>query len=413
MDNLTQVAKLFLAKSSQQERLRRTLLLHLLQTPDRRITVTFPIKRDNGDTEFITGYRVQYNNLLGPYKGGIRYHPHVTEEEVTQLAFLMTIKCALAQIPFGGGKGGVVVDPKKLSVKELEQVTQGYAREIWDIVGAYKDVPAPDVNTNPEIMRIFAQEYQRQLRRHNITMSKNERLAVITGKPVRQGGIAGRTEATALGGVFVLDTMLTNLKHKIGKTVAIQGFGNVGRHAAEILYSQGFKVVCVADSTATLYDSEGLNIPKIIALKETVKSFKDFPPTFTRTKEIVTIPVDILIPAALENAITKKNAALTKTKIILELANGPVSPEADRILEKNGVVVIPDVLANAGGVTVSFFEWQQNLEGSRWSKQKVYTKLKKYMQRATKTVLKTQVNYQTSLRNASIITALERLERKR
>lgn len=383
--------------------------------PDRVVTVSLPQKLDSGEIKTFTGYRVQHNDILGPYKGGLRYHQNVTMEEVKALSFWMTMKCAIVDIPFGGAKGGITVDPRLLSKKELESLTRLFAKRITPVIGPSVDVPAPDVNTTPEIMTWIMDEYSKSVGK--------ETPAVITGKPIDQGGSQGRTEATGLGGVYVLMEMLKRLgKNHEGMTVAVQGIGNVGYHAAYYLEKEGFKVVAVSDSKEAIYVKDGLNPEKTLACKQAkgmlsncycvgdvcdLKSGR-----ILRNEELLELDVDILIPAALENVIVAENADKIRAKIILELANGPVTDEADVVLNKNGVIVIPDVLANSGGVCVSYFEWYQNMHDEKWEKDAVFQKLKDQVERVTGEVYETSQEYKVSLRDGAYILALKRLQEK-
>ncbi|HEX8931969.1 MAG TPA: Glu/Leu/Phe/Val dehydrogenase [Patescibacteria group bacterium] len=407
-----------------------SLLLANLLEPERTITIALPYQKDNGEIAVTTGYRIQHNSLLGPYKGGIRYHPDVSMDEVKALACLMTIKNSLVSVPFGGGKGGITINPKELSQKELEQLTRLFTRRLGSCIGPEIDIPAPDVNTNPQIMAWLADEYAKFAKKHNLIKKGNEHQiqAVVTGKPVELGGSAGRTEATGLGGSYVLLHMLKKMnKNPKGMTVAIQGFGNVGFYAAKFLQEAGMKIVAVSDSKGGLYIPEGIaDIEQLNHCKKEsgklancycvgdhcsasnkvkVKG-KDVTP-----EELLELPVDILIPGALENVLQAKNAGKIKAKIILEMANTPTTLEADAILNERKITVIPDILANAGGVTVSYYEWYQNMHAEKWTRETVFAKLKKQMEKATDEVLVAQKNYKTSLREAAFIVALQRLEK--
>lgn len=390
------------------------LLLSELEEPDRIITTSLPIKRDSGAIETFTGYRVQHNNVLGPYKGGIRYHPHVSMDEVKALAFWMTMKCAVVNVPFGGGKGGITVDPKKLSEIELEALTKTFTKRLAHTIGPTIDVPAPDVNTNPKIMRWLVEEYSR--------IVKKKSPAVVTGKPVEEGGSLGRKEATGLGGYYVLMHTLKKLgKNPKGMTVAIQGFGNVGYHAAHFLNIEGMRIIAVSDSKEGIFVEKGLSPQKTLDCKKekgmlsgcycigSVCDMKNG--RQISNQDLLTLPIDVLVPAALENVITRENANQVQAKIVLELANGPVTNEADEILEKKGVVVIPDILANAGGVCVSYFEWKQNMEEESWTKETVYARLKKVMEDATDDVFSMQKKNASSLRDAAYMVALDRIQK--
>lgn len=391
------------------------LLLARLLEPDRIITVSLPMVMDNGTTRTFQGYRVQHNNILGPYKGGLRYHQNVSMDEVRALAFWMTMKCAVVNIPFGGGKGGIIVDPKTLSEKELERLSRLFIKRISPVIGPTMDVPAPDVNTNPTIMSWMVDEYS------HIVGKKTP--AVITGKPLSDGGSQGRTEATGLGGSYVLQSVLKYLKkNPKNMTVAVQGFGNVGYYIAYFLNQLGMRVVAVSDSKEGIYVSEGLNPETTLSCKKEkgylsgcycVGSVCDLKKGRKITnEELLKLPVDILIPAALENVITKSNANDIKAKIILEMANGPVTDDADVILEKKNVLVIPDILANSGGVATSYYEWYQNTHFAKWKKEFVFVKLKKQLSLATRDVLASMKHHQSSMRDAAYITALDRITKK-
>lgn len=389
------------------------LLLARLSQPDRTISVSLPMKMDNGEIKVFEGYRVQHNNILGPYKGGLRYHPHVSMDEVRALAFWMSMKCAVVDIPMGGGKGGITVNPKELSEKELKTLSQLFINRLATAIGPTIDVPAPDVNTNPTIMAWMVEEYSK------IVGKKTP--AVITGKPLNKGGSQGRTEATGLGGSFVLLETLRKLKRNPkGMTVAVQGFGNVGYYIAYFLEKAGMKVVAVSDSKEGIYVAEGLNPEMTLNCKKEkgflsgcycVGSVCDLKKGRKITnEELLELNVDVLVPAALENVITKDNAAKIKAKIILEMANGPVTDDADIILEKKDVLVIPDILANSGGVATSYYEWYQNIHKEKWSKKQVFTKLKKQMERVTGEVLTVQKKHKTSMRDSAYIVALTRIQ---
>jgi glutamate dehydrogenase/leucine dehydrogenase len=347
------------------------------------------------------GYRVQHNSARGPYKGGIRFHPQVDIDEVKALATWMSLKCAVADIPYGGGKGGVACNPKQMTPKELEAVSRGWAKAMAQHIGAWKDVPAPDVNTDGQIMAWILDEYEK-------IIGKQEPGA-ITGKPLELGGSLGRDKATSQGGFFVLrEAMKANkLKHN---TVAIQGLGNVGGWLAEILHNNKFKVVAVSDSRGGIYNEKGLDIPAVLKHKETTGAVLGFPGAKGITNDdILELNVEILAPSALENVITGANADKIKAKLILEMANGPTTPEADKILETKGIHVLPDILANSGGVTVSYFEWVQNLAGYYWDIDEVDKRLEKKMAKAFDDVHATAQKYKISYRLAANVLALERI----
>ncbi len=403
-------------------------ILEILSVPERTFLVNFPVKMDNGTIRLFEGYRVQHNSARGPYKGGIRYHPTADLDEVKTLAFLMMIKCAVSDIPMGGGKGGVKVDPKRLSEGELERMSRAYARAISDAVGPYKDVPAPDVNTNGQIMSWMVDEFRKfQLKNSKLQYKDNEILATFTGKPLDKGGSEGREEATGKGGLFVLQALLKKLKMADKElTVAVQGFGNVGFNIAKFLGEAGFKVMGLADSKGSILlakDSQkGFDPQTVLACKKEkgsvagcycVGSVCDL--KFGKTikdEELLELPVDILVPAALENVITADNASKIKAKIILEMANGPITPEADVILKKRGIPVIPDILANSGGVTVSYFEWKQNLENVHWTKNQVNEKLKEKMTKAVDAIWEISEKKKVDLRTAAYILAVQRIAEK-
>ena len=376
-----------------------------LRHPDRDIRVSIPVKMDDGTLRIFEGYRVEYNNAFGPYKGGIRYHQDTEINEVKALAFWMTIKCAVAGIPMGGGKGGITVDPKKLSKTELEALSRGWVRRMADNLGPRKDVPAPDVNTTPEIMAWMADEYGK------LTGEKTG--ATFTGKPLDKGGSEGRGPATGQGGFFVFDTLRADLGLPEKCSVVIQGFGNVGSNAAEIFAKNGHKVIAVSDSKSAILLEDGLDLEAVEQHKKQTGALRDFPGAKNISNaELLELPCDVLIPAAFENVITDANAGNVQAKVILELANGPITPEADEILFKKNIPVIPDVLANSGGVTVSYFEWDQNLKGERWSEADVIGKLKPMMEDASRQMFKRAKDNNTYLRMGAFILALERIQEK-
>ncbi len=380
-----------------------------LRQPNRDIRISIPVKMDDGSLKIFNGYRIQYNNSLGPYKGGIRYHKETEINEVKALAFWMTLKCAVVDIPMGGGKGGITVSPQNLSKGELERLSRGWVRGLSDVLGPYKDVPAPDINTTPEIMAFMADEYEK------ITGDKTG--ATFTGKPVDKGGSEGRGEATGLGGFYVFDALRAEVGLPQKCKVIIQGFGNVGGNAARIFSENGHTVVAVSDSKSAIWNKDGLDLKKVEAHKKKTGSLKDFSKIDSQTQNITNaqlllLPCDLLIPAAFENVITDENANKIKAKAILELANGPITPEADEILFKKNIPVIPDILANSGGVTVSYFEWEQNLKREHWTEKQVFEKLKPMMENASKKISEKAKKSKTSLRMGAFILALERIEEK-
>jgi glutamate dehydrogenase/leucine dehydrogenase len=347
--------------------------LDLLSVPRRSFTVSFPVKMTAGKTQMFTGFRVQYNDARGPSKGGIRFHPEMDEAHASELAFLMALKCAVVDIPFGGAKGGVVVDPLALTRRDLELVTRGYIRAIAAFMGPFKDIPAPDVYTDEQIMAWILDEYERIKREHVP--------AVVTGKPPELGGIAVRRYSTAMGGILVLDQALKDRGMSTrGLRVAVQGFGNVGENAARLLFERGHTVIAVSDVKGGILDPGGLDIPAVIEHKKRTGSVTGF----AGTKEITNAGLlvsdcDVLVPAALSNQLNESNAEAVKARIILELANAPTTSAADDIFFKRDIMLVPDILANAGGVVVSYFEWSQNLSNDTWPEAKVLDRLQKIM----------------------------------
>ncbi|RMG59281.1 MAG: Glu/Leu/Phe/Val dehydrogenase [Deltaproteobacteria bacterium] len=386
-----------------------------LKHPKRVIIVSVPVRKDDGTLEVYQGYRVQHDDTRGPTKGGIRFHPAVNLDEVMSLAFWMTFKCAVVNIPFGGGKGGVQVNPKELSRMEIERLSRSYIDAIADFIGPDSDIPAPDVYTNETIMGWMADQYN-IIRRSNVP-------AVITGKPTSLGGSEGRREATGRGGFYVAIELAKRLGLKPGEsTVAIQGFGNAAYPFARLMSEEGYRVVAVSDSKGGIYSEKGLNVEDIKRYRDESKhleavyydaSVKDFVKETSHThitnEELLELPVDLLVPAALENQITQENAHRVKAKNILELANGPVTSEADIILHERGIRVIPDILANAGGVVVSYFEWVQNRTGFYWTESEVNEKLAAIMKREASIVYQRAESLGISLRTAAYVVALERI----
>jgi glutamate dehydrogenase (NAD(P)+) len=376
----------------------------VLREPRREFTVHFPVHMDDGSVQVFTGYRVQHNLGRGPAKGGIRYHQDVSLDEVKALAMWMTWKCAVVGIPYGGGKGGVIVDPKRLSQKELEALTRRYFTEIEVLVGPEKDIPAPDVNTNAQIMAWMMDTYSMHAG-HTVP-------GVVTGKPISLGGSEGRNEATARGTVYCIIEAVRHLGIELPKaTVSVQGFGNAGSIAAKLITDEGATVVAVSDSTGGIHDPKGLDIPKVIAWKQEHGTVQGFPGAKDITNaEVLEVECDILIPAALENQITARNAGNIKARLIAEAANGPTTPEADEILFKSWkTFMIPDILCNAGGVTVSYFEWVQDLNRDHWSEQVVNEKLKEIMVRAFQEVLAVARREQVDMRTAAYLLAVKRV----
>jgi len=461
--------------------------IKLLEQPQRIINITIPVQTDNGQWKIFQGYRVQYNNFLGPYKGGIRFHPQVSLDEMKALSFWMAMKCAVADLPLGGGKGGIIVDPKTLSEGELERLSRGYVRAIADCIGPDKDVPAPDVNTNGIIMGWMVDEFIALHKNQYRALVANENLdassvanasspstpslraseaaqnfvgsrrdpyhvlrSTFTGKLIKDGGSQGREEATGLGGLYVLIALLSKQKAEgrgqkseltvAGRqiashattafdvtsqprlTAAVQGFGNVGYNIAKFLHEAGFKVVAVSDSKGGVYVPDGINPELTLNCKKktgmlagcycsgSVCDMKKG--KYITNEDLFTLPVDIIVPSALENVITNENAKKIQAKIVLEMANGPTTPEADEILFQRGITVIPDILSNSGGVTVSAFEWEQNKKGEHWTKEDVNKKLKKKMEDAVDAIWDVSTKLDIDLRTAAFVVALERILRK-
>ncbi len=378
--------------------------LQRLSAPKQFIEVSIPVRMDNGSLRIFTGYRCKYDDTRGPAKGGIRFHQDVDPAEVKALAFWMTFKCACVGLPFGGGKGGVIVDPAELSQTELERLSRGYMRAIAFAVGVDVDVPAPDVNTGPLIMAWMCDEYA-------VVTGKREP-GVITGKPVAVGGSLGRDDATARGGFYILKELEKRMGLGKDRTIVIQGFGNAGENMARLCHADGYKVLAVSDSQGGLHNPNGLDIPALIAAKkksgiinrDAVKGIKE-----VSNSELLEIPCDLLVPAAIENVITGENAGNIKAKAILELANGPCTPEADAILWKRGINVVPDILANAGGVTVSYFEWTQNKSGFYWDLEEVHERLKRKMTREYVEIDDFAKSKKIDLRTSAYAHALHRL----
>ena len=380
-------------------------ILTILSSPERVITATLALKMDNGNLKTFLAHRVQYSSICGPYKGGLRFHPQVDLEEIKALALGMTIKTALVKIPLGGGKGGLVVDTKSLSKKEIERLSRTWIKAFQDVLGPQKDIPAPDLYTNPQIMSYMVDEYSK--------LAGREIKGVITGKPLAYGGSKGRITATAQGAFYILEEALQDLGFQKELSVAIQGFGNAGGTIAKLLYDAGYKIVALADSQEALYNKKGFNIDKVLKYKKEKKSLKGFNNSqIIKAEELLTLNIDILIPAALDNQINKDNVEKIKAKVILELANGPTTLEAEEILSKKGIIIIPDVLANAGGVLVSYFEWLQNLKDNYWSATEVNNKLKEKIIASWQTVYNISKKYKTNLRTASFIGALEIIKTK-
>jgi glutamate dehydrogenase (NAD(P)+) len=376
----------------------------ILAQPKRVLTVSLPTRMDNGEIRVFTGFRSQHNDARGPFKGGIRYHPQVTIEEVKALSMWMTWKCAIADIPYGGGKGGIICDPKQMSTDELERMTRRYAYAIADIIGPLTDIPAPDVYTGGKEMSWIMDTYSAL--KGNFVQPE-----IITGKPLAIGGSLGRNEATGRGLSFTVREAVKKLGINLQtSTIAVQGFGNAGQYASLLLEEMGTKVVAVSDSQGGVYNKNGIHIGSLRKHKEKMGSVVGFPESKSiSNEEILETECTILIPAALENQITKKNASQITARLVAEAANGPTTPEADETLYKNKTLVIPDVLANSGGVTVSYFEWLQNLRREYWTEEQVNSILDKKMTRAFSDVYETHEKYQVNMRKASIALAVGRV----
>ena len=378
-------------------------IVEILKYPQRVLTVTFPVKMDDGTTRVFEGYRSQHTDVVGPTKGGIRFHPDVHIDEVRALSMWMTFKCGVVGLPYGGGKGGVVCDPRKMSKGELERISRGFIEALGDFIGPNRDIPAPDVYTNAEVMGWMVDTFSRL---NGDAYSPG----VITGKPLILGGSKGRNEATARGCVFVIEEAMKKLNRPLNNaSVAIQGFGNAGRVAAKLLDNLGCNIVAVSDSKGAIYNPDGLDLKKVELLKDT-SSILDYGESYHINQlDLLELDVDILVPAALENQITSENADRIQAKLIAEAANGPTTPEADAILNEKGVVIIPDILANAGGVTVSYFEWVQNMMNYYWTEEEVNSKLKVIMVESYKQVNSLAEEYQTDLRTAAFMRSILRV----
>lgn len=387
-------------------------VIESLMYPFSVLKATLPVRMDNGSTEYFTGYRCRYNNTLGPTKGGIRFHPNVNMAEIQALALWMTIKCAVVSLPFGGGKGGIIVDPKHLSALELERLSRAYVRAMADFIGPHTDIPAPDVYTNARIMGWMMDEYE--------AIKRIKAPGVITGKPVRLGGSLGRDDATGRGAYLCILELSKKLQLEPEKTtVAVQGFGNGGYHVARLLHDAGYKIVAISDSKGGIYSPKGFDVASIyeekqrsrvvraVYCEQSVCELVDH--EVISNEELLSLDVDILIPAALEGVITKDNAASIKANNIVEVANGPILSNADSIIEENGIQIIPDVLANAGGVTVSYFEWVQNRQGFKWSLEEVHARLQSIMIEAFNEVWNLAKKRNLSLRSAAYAVAIGRI----
>ena len=378
----------------------------ILKNPMKVLEVSFPVKLDDGTIKTFTGYRSQHNNAVGPFKGGLRFHPAVTKDEVKALSTWMTFKCSVAGIPYGGGKGGMAIDPKKYSKAELERISRGFAEAISPLIGEKVDIPAPDVNTNGQIMSWMVDSYEK--------IVGHSAKGVFTGKPLEFGGSLARTEATGYGVHLAAKKALDKLNIDVkGATYAVQGFGNVGYYTAYYAYKDGAKIVAFSNTDVAIYNENGIDMEAVIKDYEEngrIVENKGYGKDFTN-EELLELEVDVLAPCALENQITSENADRIKAKVITEGANGPTTPEADEILYKKGIVVIPDILANAGGVVVSYFEWVQNLQGYYWSFDEVQEKEDTVLSNAFKDVWSIADEFKVDLRNAAYMSSIRRIEK--
>ena len=378
----------------------------ILKNPMRVLEVSFPVKLDDGTIKTFIGYRSQHNNAVGPFKGGLRFHPAVTKDEVKALSTWMTFKCSVAGIPYGGGKGGMAIDPKKYSKAELERISRGFAEAISPLIGEKVDIPAPDVNTNGQIMSWMVDSYEK--------IVGHSAKGVFTGKPLEFGGSLARTEATGYGVHLAAKKALDKLNIDVkGATYAVQGFGNVGYYTAYYAYKDGAKIVAFSNTDVAIYNENGIDMEAVIKDYEEngrIVENKGYGKDFTN-EELLELEVDVLAPCALENQITSENADRIKAKVITEGANGPTTPEADEILYKKGIVVIPDILANAGGVVVSYFEWVQNLQGYYWSFDEVQEKEDTVLSNAFKDVWSIADEFKVDLRNAAYMSSIRRIEK--
>ena len=376
----------------------------ILKYPQRMLEVSVPVKMDDGSVRVFTGWRAQHNTAVGPSKGGVRFHPNVTRDEVAALSIWMTFKCSVTGIPYGGGKGGIIVNPKELSAGELERLCRGYVDAIYPILGEKKDVPAPDVNTNAQIMAWMTDEY--------IKLSGESSFGTFTGKPVELAGSLGRTKATGLGISIIMNEALKKQGKSLdGARVAIQGFGNVGSFTAKCAHDMGARVVAIAEWNTTLYNENGIDIQKLMQFKaDNAGSIKGFPDASEISiEEFWGLDVDVLSPCAMENTINSETAPLIKTSLVVEGANGPTTLDGDKILQDKGITVVPDILANAGGVTVSYFEWVQNRYGYYWGESEVEQKEETAMKTAFDAIYKIKEEYNVSMREATYMYSVKRV----
>lgn len=381
--------------------------IEAIKYPERELKVSIPVRMDDGTTKVFQGYRVQHSTSRGPAKGGVRFHPAVDLDEVKALAAWMTFKCAVVNIPYGGGKGGVVCDPNKLSENEIRAITRRFTAGIFPLIGPDQDIPAPDVGTNASVMGWMMDTYS-MMKGHCVH-------GVVTGKPIELGGALGRNEATGRGVMFTTKNILKKLNlSPEGATVAVQGMGNVGSITAKLLHQEGMKIVAVSDVSGGIYKAEGLNIPAILEhlsadRKNLLSGYEEEGMSRISNEELLELEVQVLVPAALENQINADNAARIKASIIVEAANGPTTADADPILKEKGILVVPDILANAGGVVVSYFEWVQNIQSVSWTEEEVNAKLKNIMDPAFEAVWSISQNQNTTLRTGAYLIAVKRV----
>lgn len=377
-------------------------MYELLKEPIRLLTVRIPVRMDDGTVKVFTGYRSQHNDAVGPTKGGVRFHPDVDEEEVKALSIWMSLKCGITNLPYGGGKGGIICDPRKMSFRELERLSRGYVRAISQIVGPTKDIPAPDVYTNSQIMAWMMDEYSR--------LREFDSPGFITGKPIVLGGSQGRETATARGVTICIDEAVKKKGIELkGARVVIQGFGNAGSYLAKFMHDAGAKVVAVSDVYGAVYDAEGLDIDYLLDRRDSFGTFSQLFKNTITNKELLELDCDILVPAAISNQITAENAANIKAGIVVEAANGPTTLEATKILTERGVLLVPDILASAGGVTVSYFEWVQNNQGYYWTEEEVNEKLAKVMVSSFENIYQTAQTHQVDMRLAAYMVGIKKV----
>jgi glutamate dehydrogenase len=377
-------------------------MYELLKDPIRMLTVRIPVRMDDGTVQIFTGYRSQHNDAVGPTKGGVRFHPEVDEEEVKALSIWMSLKCGITDLPYGGGKGGIICDPRKMSFRELERLSRGYVRAISQIVGPTKDIPAPDVYTNSQIMAWMMDEYSR--------LREFDSPGFITGKPIVLGGSKGRETATARGVTICVEEAVKKKGFELqGARVVIQGFGNAGSYLAKFMHDAGAKVIAVSDVYGGVHDPNGLDIDYLLDRRDSFGTFSKIFENTISNSELLELDCDILVPAAISNQITAQNAANIKAKIVVEAANGPTTLEATTILTERGILLVPDILASAGGVTVSYFEWVQNNQGYYWSEEEVDEKLSKVMIHSFENIYQTAALHRVDMRLAAYMVGIKKM----